>query len=80
MIAGAAGAALPEPQWHGTRPPANPMPASLAAAARTLSQDESPIMLDVGGAKVIAVIGGPGDPGEWWSAVCAVAGQPEGAT
>jgi hypothetical protein len=81
MIAAAAGAALPEPQWQEPRP----MPASLAAAARTLSADEAPIMLDVGGTEMIAVIGGPGDPREWWSAVCEVAGQakatqPEGAT
>jgi hypothetical protein len=51
------------------------MPASLAAAARTLSPDEAPILLDVGGTEVIAVICGPGDPRQWWSAVCEVAGQ-----
>lgn len=51
------------------------MPASLAAAARTLSPDEAPILLDVGGTEIIAVISGPGDPREWWSAVCEVAGQ-----
>jgi hypothetical protein len=80
MIAGAAGAALPEPPWPGTGAPASPMPASLAAAARAASSDEAPIMLDVGGTEVIAIIGGPGDPREWWSAVCQVAGQPEDAT
>jgi hypothetical protein len=81
MIAGAAGAALPEPQWAQTRAPASPMPTSLslAAAARTVRSDEAPIMLDVGGTEVIAVIGGPGDPREWWSAVCEVASQPEDA-
>jgi hypothetical protein len=80
MIAGAAGAALPEPQWHRTHSPTSKMPASLAAAAGTLSSDEAPITLEVGGTEVIAVIGGPGDPHEWWSAVCQVAGQPEDAT
>jgi hypothetical protein len=75
MIAGAAGAALPEPHWRPTPRAAKPMPASLAAAARTLSPDEAPILLDVGGTEIIAVIAGPGDPREWWSAVCEVAGQ-----
>jgi hypothetical protein len=79
MIAGAAGATLPEPRWHATHPPASPMPASLAAAARTVVPDEAPIMLDVGGSEVIAVIGGPGDPREWWLAVCEVAGEPKTA-
>jgi hypothetical protein len=81
MIAGAAGAALPEPQWEETRAPARPMPTSLslAAAARAVRSDEAPIMLDVGGTEVIAVIGGPGDPREWWSAVCEVARQTEDA-
>jgi hypothetical protein len=76
-IAGAAGAALPEPQWQPTRQSASPMPANLAAAARTLRPEEAPIVLDVGGTEVIAVIGGPGNPRQWWSAVCEVAGQPD---
>ncbi len=80
MIAGAAGAALPQPPSQGTGVPASPMPASLAAAARTASSAEAPVMLDVGGTEVIAVIGGPGDPREWWSAVCQVAGLPGDAT
>lgn len=79
MIAGAAGAALPEPHWHKVPSPASPMPINLAAAARTLSPAEAPIVLDVGGTEVIAVISGPGDPREWWSAVCEVALQPEEA-
>jgi hypothetical protein len=79
MIAGAAGAALPEPQWQETRQPASPMPANLAAAANTVIPDEAPIMLDVAGTEVIAVIGGPGDPREWWSAVCEVADRPKAA-
>jgi hypothetical protein len=27
------------------------------------------VRLDVGGAEVIAVIGGAGDPREWWTAI-----------
>ncbi len=80
MIAGAAGTALPEPQRHEVHPPASPVPASLAAAARTVSPDEAPVMLKVGGTEIIAIIGGPGDPREWWSAVCEVAGPPGDAT
>jgi hypothetical protein len=77
MIAGAAGAALPdEPWWHSAGPPA-PMPPSLAAAARAQDPRETPVRLIVGGADVIAVIGGPGDPREWWSAVCQVAAESE---
>jgi hypothetical protein len=70
MIAGAAGAALPDQPWPETAAPSTPLPVSLAAAARTASPGETPIRLDVGGTDVIAVIGGPGDPREWWSAVC----------
>jgi hypothetical protein len=80
MIAGAAGAALPEPRWHGTQHIGSPMPASLAAAARAMRPDEAPIMLEVAGTEIIAIIGGPGDPREWWSAVCAVAGPRKDAT
>jgi hypothetical protein len=80
MIAGAAGARLPESRWHGTHQAASRMPASLAAAANAVRPDEAPIMLEVAGTEIIAVIGGPGDPREWWSAVCEVAGPRKDAT
>jgi hypothetical protein len=79
MIASAAGAALdvdtpsPRPgaaQAHGQ---AGPPPATLVAAAREEKRQEFPIRLDVGGSELIAVIGGPGDPREWWSAIADVA-------
>lgn len=73
MIAGAAGATLAAEPWWGATVPAAPMPASLAAAARDERSLETPVRLDVGDADVIAVIGGPGDPREWWSAVWQIA-------
>ncbi len=74
-IAGAAGASLRAPTWRGAAVPGPRMPASLVAAAREQSPREVPVRLEVGGSEVIAVIGGPGDPREWWSAVCQVTGQ-----
>ena len=71
MIAGAAGAALPDlPSRQST---AAPVPASLVAAAQSVSPHQAPIRLLVGDTDLIAVVGGPGDPREWWSAVCRVA-------
>lgn len=68
-IASAAGAALPEAGWWGEVVPAAPLPPSLLAAATDYAIPDSPVRLDVGGTDVIAIIGGPGDPREWWSAV-----------
>jgi hypothetical protein len=80
MIAAAAGATLTAPAWWGAAVPAAPMPASLVAAAGEHSPREAPVRLDVAGTEIIAVIGGPGDPREWWSAVWQVAGRTEDAS
>jgi hypothetical protein len=80
MIAAAAGAPMTSPMWWGAAVPAAPLPAGLIAAAREQSLGETPIRLDVGGTEVIAVIGGPGDPREWWSAVWHVAGRADDAS
>jgi hypothetical protein len=77
MIASAAGAALdvdmPSPLPGGAQAQASPPPATLVAAAREEKRQEFPVRLDVGGSDFIAVIGGPGDPREWWSAIADVA-------
>jgi hypothetical protein len=65
--------------WTAAVPGAS-MPASLLAAAAEQSPHEVPVRLDVGGADVIAVIGGPGDPRAWWSAVWRVAGKADEAS
>ena len=46
-----------------------PVPPVLTAAARELRATELPVRLDVAGAEVVAVIGGAGDPGQWWAAI-----------
>jgi hypothetical protein len=63
MVAAAAGAEAGPPV------PSAPMPPSLLAAARELHRRDVPVRLDVGGAEVIAVVGGEGDPREWWTAI-----------
>jgi plasmid stabilization system protein ParE len=63
MIARAAGAPVTG------EPPAAPMPPGLVAAAREVRAADLPVRLDVGGADVVAVIGGAGDPREWWNAI-----------
>jgi hypothetical protein len=68
-IASAAGAALPETSWWGRIVPEAPMPPSLLAAATDITNPDATVRLDVDGTDVIAIIGGPGDPREWWSAV-----------
>jgi hypothetical protein len=68
-IASAAGAALPEASWWGRIVPEAPMPHSLLAAATDSASPDATVRLDVDGTDVIAIIGGPGDPREWWSAV-----------
>lgn len=68
-IAGAAGAALPDAGWWGRVVPSAPMPPGLLAAAGSDAERGAAVALDVSGNHVIAVVGGPGDPREWWSAV-----------
>ena len=63
MIARAAGAPVTG------EPPAAPMPPGLVAAAREVHSADVPVRLDVGGTEVVAVIGGAGDPREWWNAI-----------
>jgi hypothetical protein len=74
-IASAAGAALPDTGWWGTVVPDAPMPASLVAAAGEPGESNSAVRLQIDGSDVIAVIGGPGDPREWWSAMWHLAGS-----
>jgi hypothetical protein len=59
MIAAAAGAAVPDA----------PVPPELVAAAGELRSADVPVRLDVAGTEVFAVVGGPGDPREWWTAI-----------
>jgi hypothetical protein len=61
-IAAAAGAAV------GMVPDA-PVPTELIAAARERRAEDVPVRLDVAGGEVFAVVGGPGDPREWWTAI-----------
>jgi len=74
-IASAAGAAAPDAGWWGKIVPSAPMPASLLAAVGDRGETSSAVRLDVGGQDVIAIIGGPGDPREWWSAMWHLAGS-----
>jgi hypothetical protein len=48
---------------------AAPVPPVLAAAARDLRATEVPVRLDVAGAEVVAVVGGAGDPRQWWAEI-----------
>jgi hypothetical protein len=54
-------------------------PPNLLAAARDIRGHDVPVRLDVAGAEVIAVVGGPGDPREWWKAIWQTAGPDAGA-
>ena len=76
--------ALPQPELPGTglpgtgrnsTPPSAPLPPALLAAARDLRGDDVAVRLKVAGADVVAVVGGPGDPREWWTAIWQAAGQ-----
>ena len=67
--------ALPRPGQQQTVPAPPP---NLVAAARDLRGHDVPVRLDVAGAEVIAVVGGPGDPREWWTAIWQTAGQGAG--
>jgi len=57
--------------------PSVPMPQELVAAARELRSRDYPVRLDVGGTPVIAVIGGEGDPRQWWTAIWRIAAPAE---
>lgn len=72
MIAAAAGAAV-----HAM--PAAPVPPALIAAAGEQRSDDVPVRLDVAGDEVYAVVGGPGDAREWWSAIWRLAGSDDQA-
>jgi hypothetical protein len=67
-IAAAAGASPPRAV------PTTPMPSSLVAAASDQRAQDVAVRLDVAGTEVIAVIGGVGDPHEWWTAIRDIAG------
>jgi hypothetical protein len=77
-IAAAAGAApsaqLPRRQSETPMAP----PPNLLAAARDLPRHDVPVRLEVAGAEVIAVVGGPGDPREWWTAIWRTVGPDAG--
>jgi hypothetical protein len=49
--------------------PTSPLPPELVAAAREAHGQEFPVRLEVAGRQAIAVIGGEGDPREWWTAI-----------
>ena len=68
-----AGTELPKSGQQDTRPLA-PLPPNLLAAAHDLRGHDIPVRLEVAGAEVIAVVGGPGDPREWWKAIWQTAG------
>jgi hypothetical protein len=70
-VAAAAGAA----PYGGV--PAAPMPPVLLAAARDVHQRDIPVRLDVAGTDVVAVIGGAGDPREWWTTIWQLAAPAE---
>lgn len=55
--------------------PSAPMPPGLIAAARELRSHDAAVRLDVAGADLVAVVGGPGDPREWWTAIWQFAGS-----
>jgi hypothetical protein len=74
MIAAAAGAPA------GPSVPAAPMPPELAAAARELRPRDVPVRLDLGGTEVVVVIGGEGDPREWWQAIWQLAAPARAAS
>ncbi len=68
MIAAAAGAAQRYPV------PSEPLPPSLVTAASDARAQDIAVRLDIGAAEVIAVVGGGGDPREWWTAIWRAAG------
>jgi hypothetical protein len=72
MIAAAAGAAVPDA-------PGAPVPPALVAAAGERRSSDVPVRLEVAGSEVFAVVGGPGDPREWWTAIWQLARPSEQA-
>jgi hypothetical protein len=72
MIAAAAGAAVSDA-------PEAPVPPALVAAAGERRSADVPVRLDVADSEVFAVVGGPGDPREWWAAIWQLAGRSEQA-
>jgi hypothetical protein len=72
MIAAAAGAAV-------SAAPDAPVPPVLVAAARERRSSDVPVRLDVANSEVFAVVGGPGDPREWWTAIWQLAVRGEEA-
>ncbi len=62
MIAAAAGVSRPAAREA-------PVPPALLAAAGERRSGDVSVRLDVGGREVFAVVGGPGDAREWWSAI-----------
>lgn len=88
MIAAASGASLldsrtpadsatsgPAPHAVTSGAPINAarLPPELIAAARDTRSQDIPVRLDVAGAEVIAIIGGDGDPREWWTTIARIA-------
>jgi len=59
--------------------PSAPPPPNLVAAARDLRSHDVPVRLEVAGAEVVAIVGGPGDPHEWWTAIRQTVGRDAGA-
>jgi len=68
----------PSPKAAGQQSTVPAPPPNLLAAARDLRGHDVPVRLDVAGAEVVAVVGGPGDPREWWTAIWQTAGQGAG--
>ena len=57
--------------------PSGPMPPGLVAAGRELHSQDFPVRVEMEGSEVIAVVGGGGDPREWWNAIWQIAGEHE---
>jgi hypothetical protein len=60
--------------------PSGPLPPELLAAARDVPRSEVPVRLEVAGTEVIAIVGGAGDPREWWTTIWQLASPPPPAT
>jgi hypothetical protein len=51
------------------------LPPSLIAAASGPHLHDTAVQLDVAGTEIIAVVGGAGDPRQWWAAIRRIAGE-----
>jgi len=71
--------ATPSRAARDSTAPLAPLPPNLLAAARELRGRDVPVRLEVAGAEVIAIVGGPGDPREWWRAIWRTAGPDAGS-